>query len=306
MQHKILEQYLSEIEANLSDIAPSERSKIILENHRHILQAQENFPDKSLKEILRDLGTAQKVANHYRLDRGLKTFKPKRHPILKWLSITFLGSIATLFIFLGVLIWKFTPIAKFDEEAQRIILLGGMIDINGMSGKIKVFDQYQFIENRYTNQFEGSLELPSDANEVVVNFESGSYTISTTPTRMVTWNCKLQSAPVEDMVTLNESSLQLDFNKTGSGSCSLEIPVNSVLTLTGKDGQVEFLEPEFDLLAEMTNGNFIFTPSPEVEYNFDVRVESGRQANFESSIQPSAYEVKLYLKNGNVEKNHGP
>ncbi|MCO4754233.1 MAG: hypothetical protein KC478_07110 [Bacteriovoracaceae bacterium] len=306
MDNQNLEQYLFELEKHLSDFPPSKRSKIVSENHQHILEAKEKFPDKKLSEILDDLGSAQKVANHYRLDSGYKTFKPRKHPFLKWFSITFLGSIAIFFLFITVMVWKFTPIAKFDEKTQRVILLGGLIDINGTSGKIKVFDQYQFVENKFTNQFDGSFELTTDMNEILVNFESGVFNFKTTTSKKASWNCKLQMPPEKDIVSILPHALEINLEAYGGGSCDIEVPVDATLTVTGTDAQVNIEEAEFDVMVEFENGNLNFAPNPEVEYSYDVRLENGQADPFDSSTRPNAYEVKFYLKNGNIRKVSGP
>ncbi len=189
------------------------RSKIVQENHAHILEAKEKFPDKKLDEILNDLGSAQKVANHYRLDHGLKTFKPKRHPFWKWLTIMTLGSMATFLILIGTLVYKFTPLMKVED--QRVILLGGLIDVNGTSGKIKLFDQYQFVENRFTNQFDGAFELTPDMNEIVVNFDSGIINFKTSKSKRASWNCKLQTPPGKDIINVLPHALEINLESYG-------------------------------------------------------------------------------------------
>ena len=306
MNTEKLEQYLAELEKYLTDFPPSHRAKIVMENHQHILESKDKYPDKSLGEILEDLGSPQKVANHYRLDSGFKTFKPKKHRFLKWFSITILGSIAIFFVFISVMVWKFTPIAKFDEENQRIVLLGGLIDINGTSGKIKVFDQYQFVENRFSNQFDGAFELTPDMNEMVVNFDSGILNFKTSSSKKASWNCKLQMPPGKDIVNVLPTALEINLDAYGGGSCEIEVPVDATLTATGKDAEVNLSEPEFDLMVEFENGSLNFSPNPEVEYNYDIRVQKGLVDEFQSSQKPNAYEVKLYLENGNVRKINGP
>ncbi|MEX1100260.1 MAG: hypothetical protein WEB87_07530, partial [Bacteriovoracaceae bacterium] len=264
MKNDQLELYLYELEKSLKDFSPSSRAKIILENHTHINEAKEKFPDKSLSAILDDLGPAQTVANHYRLDSGFKTYKPKKHPFLKWMSITIMGSFALFLIFAGLLVWKFTPLAKFDEENQRMILLGGLIDINGTSGKIKVFDQYQFVENRFSNQFDGAFELTPDMNEIIVNFESGILNFKTTTSRKASWNCKLQIPPGKDIISMPPNALEINLEAYGGGSCDIEIPVDATLTAFGKDAQITLLDPLFDLFVEFENGSINFSPNPEV------------------------------------------
>lgn len=298
MNNKKLENYLLDLEKRLGDFSPSKRAKIISENYDHILAAQEKFPDKSLGEILDDLGPAEKVANHYRLDEGFKTFKPKKHPVLKFLSITILGTSALFFIFIITIIWKFTPLMKVDEENGRIMFLGGLVDINATSGKVKVFDQYQFVENRFTNQFDGSFELTPDMNEVIVNFESGIINFKTSTGKKTSWNCKLETPPGKDIVSILPHALEINLEAYGGGSCDIEVPVDSTLTASGDNAQVNVFEPEYDLMIEFENGAVNFSPNPEVEYNYDIRLQSGVQDEFSSSSKPNAYEVKLYLENG--------
>lgn len=307
MHEEKLEQYLSELEDKLNDFPPSLRSKIVQENYQHILESKEKFPEKSLIDILDDLGPAEQVANHYRLDSGFKTFKKKTHPFLKWFSIFFFGSTAFFVLMISLLVWKFTPIAKIDDENQRVILLGGLIDINGTSGKIKFFDQYQFVENKFSNQFDGAFELNQDVNEIIVNFDSGILNFNTSKTKKASWNCKLQIPPGKDIVSILPNALEINLESYGGGSCDIEVPVDATITVTGKDAQVNVEEPEFDVFVEFDNGAINFSPNPEVEYNYDIRLENGSADEFRSSDKPNAYEVKLYLENGTVKKTvNGP
>lgn len=301
-----LEQYLAELESHLADFPPSKRSRIVWENHERIKEAKAKYPDQSLAQILKDLGQPQKVANQHRLAYGFKTFKRKRHPFLKWFSITFLGSLTILFVAAGILVWKLTPLAKFDEENQRMILLGGLIDISGTSGKIKVFDQYQFVENRFPNQFDGAFELSDEMNEIVVNFDSGVMNFTTGASRSASWNCKLQLPPGKDIVTASSTALTINLGAFGGSSCDIEVPVDSTLTVVGADAEINVTEPEYDAMVDFKNGSINFAPNPEVEYNYDIQLGNGNQDEFSSSEKPNAYEIKLYLKNGDIRRMGGP
>ncbi len=55
-------------------------------------------------------------------------------------------------------------------------------------------------------------------------------------------------------------------------------------------------------MVEFNNGSINFAPNPEVEYNYDIRLEQGLADKFKTSKAPNAYEVKLYLENGSVRK----
>lgn len=304
IEQKMLDNYLYQLEKALKDVSPTERAQIILENQQHILEAREKFPEKSLNEILDDLGPAQKVANHYLLDRGLKTYRPNRHPFLKWFSIMFLGSVGLVMATILVVIWKFTPLFKIDEKAQRVIILGGLIDVNGISGKIKVGDQYQFIQNRFTNQFDGTVEVPKDEfDELVINFKSGSIDLKTNFNRKLSWDCKLENPPEQDFLNFNNDIIEIDLEKTGGASCMIGVPIDLKLTLDAEDAQVGLIEPEFDVFIDIDNGSVDLEPNPEIEYKYDLSVTNGVSPKLKSSLKDDAYEIKVQIKNGKITSN---
>src|SRR5689334_74559 len=115
-----LEAYLNALDKSLVQIPVSDRAEIIMEIKSHILDSQAKAPDISLTSILDSLGEPETVANHYLLERGLKVSKPPKTPMVKWLTIGFLGTLSILIIFLLLLVWKFTPIISVDDENDRV------------------------------------------------------------------------------------------------------------------------------------------------------------------------------------------
>lgn len=298
-----LEHYLHELEEGLSQLSPSNRAKIIYDTHQHVHQVRQNYPDKSISQILEDLGSASKLANHHLLDHNLKTYKPKRSPLVKWLGLSFIGAVSAFFIFILVLVFKFSPVFKIDEKNQRLIILGGLIDLNGSSGKMKIFDQYQFVaSNKYTNQFNGSVDVPKEeVDEVVINFSAGTINLKTSVDRRLIWDCKLENEPTSDFITMGEI-IDIDMEKTGGANCELTIPADLKLTLYGGDGQVSLFEPEFDSYIEIKNGNVLIKPSPELDYKFNLSVKNGFVGNQpKSSVSPDAYEIRARVENGKID-----
>lgn len=302
---KALQQYLSTLEKNLSDLSPLDRSKIIIEINEHITENLEKFEDKKLEDILNDLGSPQKVANHYRLDRGLKTFKADRHPILKWLSITFVGSIAVFFIFVVVIVWKFTPIFKIDEKTQRVIILGGLVDINGTSGKVKIADQYHFVDNKFLNQFDGAIDFPRDEyDELVVNFKSGILNFKPSIDNKLSWNCKMETAPTNDFLNRTKDIIEIDLEDFEGVSCDIQVPSNIKLTVDGKDAKVTITDADFHSYVEIANGQVYFNPNPELEYTYDFKVINGTASPAVNSKSPQAYETRISVENGQIIKSN--
>lgn len=304
MDNKKLHDYLFKLEKHLSDLSPSDRSKIILDIENHIEDSLRKYSDKSLDQILEDLGSAERVANHYRLDRGLKTFKPNRHPILKWFSITFLGSIGLFLIFILTLIWKFTPVFEVDEKNQRVTILGGLIDINGTSGKIKVGDEYKFVDSKFTNHFEGSIDFPKDVyDELVINFKSGQLNLNTASEAKLSWSCKLETPPNEEFMDRNKGVVIINLENYEGIDCDIQVPPDVKLTVDAKEGQVTLTDAEYDSYIELANGLVYFNYNPEVDYSYDIKVKNGTVSrDFISSGAKEAYEVKIYIENGKVDK----
>ena len=301
-KQKILNNYLFELEKSLMDIGPVDRSNIVVEIHEHIQEALQKYPEQSISEILNDLGHPQKVANHYRLNKGLKLFKPARHPILKWLSISFISMFAFSLLFIGVLVWKFTPVFELDEDKGKVILLGGLIDINTISGKAKIMDQYHFSENNYTNQFDGSIDFPrSETDEVVVNFNSGIFNFTTADTDKLSWNCKLDTPPTKDFLNQGDT-VEIDLEDFEGANCDIQIPSNLKLTVDGKDAKITVTDSEFDTYIEMKNGQVHFSPNPEVDYNYELKVKNGTMDKFNSIESKDAFEIKIFIENGSILK----
>jgi len=123
-----LEQYLGKLDKGLGPIPVSEKAEIITEIKSHILDAQAKDNSKKLEDILAAIGEPEFVANRYLIERGLKPMKTPTHPIFKWLIIGFLGTFAIIVLFITVLIWKFTPIMKIQDD--KVTLLGGTIDVD--------------------------------------------------------------------------------------------------------------------------------------------------------------------------------
>jgi hypothetical protein len=302
---KVLDQYLYSLEKSLSDLNPSDRAKIVLDINEHIHEACEKYEDKKLKEILEDLGHPQKVANHYRLDRGLKTFKPDKHPIIKWLSISFMGSVIAFLLFIIIIVWKFTPIFEIDEKKGRVVLLGGLIDLNSTSGKMKIMDQYHFVDNQFANQFDGAVDFPKEEyDEVIVNFKSGVLNFKTSLEEKLSWNCKLDNPPTSEFLNRTKDTVELDFEEFSGIACDIFIPAEAKLTVDGKDAQITVNDAEFDTFIEIENGQVAFNPNPEVDYSYDLKVKEGTSTNFENSNAKDAFETRIYIENGSISKSN--
>jgi hypothetical protein len=285
------------------DLSPVDRSLILLEINTHIEDSLAKFPEQGLKQILEDLGDASKVANHYRLNKGLGLFKPDRHPIIKWLSITFITTFSLFLLFIAILVWKFTPVFELDEKKGKIVLLGGLVDINSTSGKVKIMDQYHFAENNYSNQFDGAIDFPKEeTDELVVNFKTGLFNFTNSIDGKLSWNCKLDTPPTDDFINISSESVEMDLERFEGANCDIKVPINTKLTVDGKSATINITDGEFDTFIEIDNGLIKFSPNPEVDYSYDLKVTKGTIDEFNSIEGPDAYEVKIFIENGMIKK----
>lgn len=299
-----LNNYLSKVEGYLRDIGPSERSTIILEIQAQVEQSNKNYPDKSIHQVINDLGEPSALANHYRINKGLKTVKNnKPFSFFKFCMIISLSMIGLLILTTLILTWKFTPLFELDEENNRITVLGGLIDVNGKSGKVKIMDSYQFVDNNFTNSFEGSLDIiDENFDEVVVNFTSGVLNLTYNDQNIVKWSCKLDSPPKEDFINRSDSIIELDFEELSGISCDVSAPSRFKTTVDANDAKVSIAEPLNDIFVELRNGDIEFKPNPEFDYKYDLESSTPTNNFFRSSNNKESIEIKLSTKNGRILK----
>lgn len=305
IKNQQLEQYLAELEQALTKTLPSKRSQIVQETNQQVLQQQKSFPHKELSSILAELGSPQSLANHHLLQEGLETVKINKRPsLLKWFFLAMLTGLGLMLLSIGLLIWKFTPLFKVDENTQRVTVLGGLIDVNGISGRIKIGNTYQFLPNKFSNQFNGSFEAPSlEYDEVVINFKSGILNIRPSLSPTLGWDCKLEKAPSEEFVNINQDTIELDLEKTGGASCTIELPQDLKITVDGREGQVNIIEPQNDFFLEMDHGQVNLTLDPEREYRYQLNVDDGQILDLPTSSENDGTELRINLKTGIIRRN---
>lgn len=288
MNNKHLESHLIEFEKEISDFSTTDKLKAL-----SMLQTE----IESSEQTVNLLNFEQKIRDEFSIPKKQK--KPKKKlSFLKWLLLIFFGSQVLFIVGIIILAIKFTPLIKIDESKNHVMLLGGMIDINGQSGRIKIFDQYQFVENNFSNEFIGEFELTGEVDEVLLNFSEGIYRFKNAKDQKVSWDCKLQNEPKEEIIKIDSSAFEMNLAKN-NGSCDIEIPLDSKLTITGENGQITFNQPQYDLYTELKNGTIKVIPNKGVSYKLDLRVKNGvRDTTIPNSDDENAYEINIQIENG--------
>lgn len=282
--------YLQQIEDHLKDLPVLVRSKIILEVSEHI----QTIGSEELQSALH-------MANLKRSEHGYTPYVEKKE--FSFFKFFMKGTLIMSFvsvIFVSFLVWKFTPLFHVDEKTNRIVILGGLIDINGEAGKVKVFDQYQYSDSNFSDDFTANFTLNEEQDEVILEFQSGSFQLSTSAGSSFNLDCKLASPPDKKIISEKDDFIKIDLTQIQGSSCKLEVPEDKKITLEGEDAEIKLISPRFNSYTEITNGKVAITPAIETDYQFDLEVKEGYLGEFESSDDPEAFEIRVQIDNGSI------
>jgi hypothetical protein len=277
-----LESYLAALEKALKPLPVSDRAEIVTEIKSHILSSLERDPQARLDLQLEAMGEPETVANRYLMERGMQTVKPPISPIVKWMVIGFLGSLAMLLIFVAVLAIKFVPMINSSDWQDKL-----------------------FAANNHP--YKGSIEIEK-GKRAEVKFGNGKMEIGNSEGTKFSWDCVSQypatteagSAKVNPQV--DASGVKLDLLPLGGLKCELSIPRSIDFNIDGANGKLEIEEPHFSLDAKLANGKVEFNPDEHENYRFDFSVTNGKIDDFVSSQKPDAFQIKIKLSNGVIRR----
>lgn len=283
-------EYLKQLEYYLLDLSVMERAKLLSEISEEI----------STKELL-DLEDPLTFINTKRNIAGFTPYQEKQNfSFLRFFAKFFAFLIISSMLFVGFLVWKFTPLLKIDDATNSITILGGLIDIDGKSGKVKILDEVQFTEDKYTDNLLADFSLDQRRDEVILNFNSGQFTLKGSPTSELKLNCKLSVAADNKMLITNDDHILIDFTHIEGQTCEIQIPQDKKITLEGKEAAINIERPEFNTYIELEAGSVTISPEVEIDYNFKLDVKEGYTGIFNSSPEEDAYEIQISIGTGSI------
>jgi hypothetical protein len=297
-----LESYLSALDKSLGPINVSDRAEIVTEIKSHVLEAQQRDSSQSLDSILSSLGEPEQVASKYLMDRGLKPAKPSKRPIVKWLVVGFLGTFALILGFITMLIFKFSPLIKVDNMEERVVLLGGLVDVNGKTGSVSIGDTQLA---QHGARFSGSkLIQSSDVDQIFIPFTNAKFSLTNSADKTFSWECKAATHDSEtNFITQDKRVLVLDLGKTSATKCEFKIPARTFVKIVGNNAKMEVEKPQYNLDFTAQNGKVELIPDTEQKYHFDIKAVVGKVDHFESSAEKDALQISISLSNGVVSKD---
>lgn len=291
---KEINPYLKEVEKYLVDLPILDRNKIISELNSELLINREILKTKPLY-----------TANDKRIEAGFENFEVESprssfgKAVLKGCTFMFI----CFLLFVGFLMWKFTPLFKIDEENQRVTILGGLIDIDGKAGRFILADEVHFTASNYTNDLTGSIAATSDKDQIYLYFESGKFDFKTSNSKEISFECKLSSPPTDQMIKQVDTNITLDFRELEGSNCTIKLPENAILIAQGSTAAISFDFPRFDIDLKLETGNVTLNPDENRTYFYDLSVESGQVMDFQNSdMQTAEHRIKIDLNTGRISR----
>jgi hypothetical protein len=269
----------------------SDRADIVTEIKSHVLSAMERDPNQSIDSVLASLGEPEMVANRYLLERGLKPGKPPISPVVKWIVIGFLGTMALFLAGLVVLAIYLSPVVKVDEEKQQVKLFGGLVQVDGEDVTIGS----QKLREMSRSNFSGSAVA---VKQIRIELSNGKLDVRTARDNKFSWNCRgsgISAFPLSkkgEMQVLKVSSLAFV-------DCEIEVPVATDLSIEGANGQIDLDEPQFSAKVDLGNGKVDIDPRKGTRYAYDLKVTNGKVDQMPSDPNPE-FRIQVKIDNGKI------
>lgn len=297
-----LEAYLAALDKALGQIPISDRADIVTEIKSHVLASLESDPESTLAKALASLGEPETVANRYLMERGLKPGKASKTPMVKWLTIGFMGTFGMILLAFMVLLWKFTPILKVDEEKGRIVILGGLIDIDEKNGTLSI-GSTRLHHDEDMKLLEGAKPVNGEKGEkILIQFGNGK--IETTPSidEQLHWRCKYSGDLKTGGVYEEKSLIRLDLTPASGVKCEIQLP-KAPTEITGSNGKIKLVHTQAALTLKLINGKVELMPHPNAKYRYNAQVNNGIMSGLNSSTDKDAIPIHIQVNNGKISSD---
>jgi hypothetical protein len=291
-----LENYLSTLDRILRPVPASERADIVMEIKSHVLSALERDPQASTESILKALGEPETVANRYLLERGLRPAKPPISPVVKWIVLGGLGCLALFVVGIVALAFAFSPILKVSEKEGKVVLLGGLIDIDESKGSVKIGDaEFSAGEDKH---FSGEAAV-GPKGKVAVLLSNGRLTFKTAEGASLRWDCHGSEKDADPEALLRDGVQTLDMMSLRCARCEISVPKGSPAQAELNNGRISLDHPLFDVNAKLDNGRISIEAAEDVRYAYDFKINNGRADQATSAADPE-YRIRAEVGNGKI------
>jgi hypothetical protein len=304
-----IENYLAQLDQELSALPISQRAEIITEIKSHILETTDKNPERALDSVLADLGQPSVVAERYLSAKGVARVPPKSGGWVKRLAIGFAVFFAAILILPVVLamagFWYLSPLIQVNESKGHVRLLGGLVDIteDPSGDQLKIGDlHFSRDERAKTANISGEMDL-ADQNVTLIKipFNNGKLEVLPSADRKIQWQCKTLGAE-EAKATNDAGIVTFNLDSARFAKCAFHLPSGTKTEIKGNNGKMEIVHPQSHMDVAMNNGKVEVKPDPSRVYDFQVKVLNGETDSFPHSEAKDAVHVNIDLVNGKVSK----
>lgn len=298
-----IEHYLLQLDRELQALPVSQRAEIITEIKSHIVESGEKDPTRDIDRILADLGAPRTVAERYLATKGIAYAAPRRSGRwLKWIAVGTVAFFAMIFFSGMMLIWYFSPLVKVDEEKGRVVLLGGLIDVNEKIGQVKIGDMVVNDALKDAVNVQGEENIGDAKIKIVkIPFNTAKLELTSGTDKRLSWDCK-SATNVPLNAEVQSGVLTLNLDKLSFAKCAITLPIGLLTQIHGVNGDMVIDRPLDAMEIALDNGKVNIHPAPDKTYDFDVSVKNGLQDFFPRSNDKEAVRVKVNVVNGLVKK----
>jgi len=205
----------------------------------------------------------------------------KQTSIFKWIVIGILGCFSLLMITILLLVWKFTPIIKVDQQSGKVELFGGLIDLDQTHSTFSYSSSTHIPQN--TLRIEGEEELINQGITTTnISFSNGKLDIETSKDAEFEYDCKIQNGSPQITHKIQNSILTLDLTSAKGVDCEIEVPEEVNIQVQGQNGEIT-IDPI------------------DNTYQYDLKVQNGKVENPQTSNNPKGPTFKATLANGQIK-----
>jgi len=204
--------------------------------------------------------------------------------------------------FFVLLVWKFSPLIQVNDDQNRVALLGGLIDVNGKTGSVRIGGAHISDHGKIIN---GSKTIDgSIMTQVLIPFTNGKFSLTNSPNHNFVWECKISSDDtVTDIVTEKDHVLNVNLGKAQASKCDFQLPTNTTVKMTGNNVSADVERPKYDLDMKVDNAKIDIEPDSAIKYTYDLKVLNGRVDQFDSAAGKGAFKISVSAVNGVISKD---
>ncbi|MGE0525894.1 MAG: hypothetical protein AB7G93_17160 [Bdellovibrionales bacterium] len=298
-----IEHYLLQLDRELGGLSIGDRAEAITEMKARIREMHNKNPQRDVSDVLLEVGSPRQVAETLLAARGA-TYVPPKRPTrwMRWVFVSVLAMFAFCFISAMILIWYLSPLISIDSERGRLVLLGGLVDVDEDLGRVKIGDLVVNNALKKGVPIAGEQDLSGqDVKLIKIPFNTAKLALKSSPGARLSWNCRAAEAR-EPQVTIDGGMLTLNLDAIQIARCAILLPSGPETRIEGVNGRLKVEGPRDDLSISLNNGKVQVEPDPSKVYDFEVSVKNGLQDFFPRSNRKDAVKVKINVVNGVVRK----